>query len=215
MALYLTLWKEARSRSLVLAWRTVMNQLARRFTWKCWSMAWKQELCFLQYLPNIPAYLPLPRYFQRYSQSSTLPPRVSAVVEHSIILQISGEWHHMSDFGCWKPLEIERLVLRRSLFHIFSSSLKSGCTSYLHLTPYPSKTHTVTQRDFGSRKEKASKTLHWALKHAKIYQALRMETCQGEAFLGKRKADLPNRAILQGPTPIPLNKAWTRRCQSQ
>lgn len=44
-------------------------------------------------------------------------------------------------------------------------------------------THTVTQRDFGSRKGKASKPLHWALKCAKIYQALRMEACQEEEFL--------------------------------
>lgn len=124
-------------------------------------------------------------------------------------LQISGEWHHMSDFGCWKPLEIERRVLGRSLFHIFSSSLKSECMSYLHSTPYPSETHTVTQRDFGSRKEKASKTLHWALKHAKIYQALRMETCQGEAFLGEREADLPKRAVLQGLPSLSTKHEYT------
>lgn len=84
-----------------------MNQLARRFTQKCWSMAWKQELCFLQYLPNIPAYLPLPRYFQRYFHSSTLSPRVSAVVEHSIICRFQESGTIWVTLGVGSPLKLK------------------------------------------------------------------------------------------------------------
>lgn len=66
-----------------------MNQLARRFRWKCWFMTWKEELGFLQYLPDIPAHLSLPSSFGRCSHSTTIPPQVSAV---------GWTQHHFADF---------------------------------------------------------------------------------------------------------------------
>lgn len=123
------------------------------------------------------------------------------------------EWHH-SGFGCWKPSEIE-IGLRKSLFHVFSFPMCKSITSPHDFALL--ETHNLTQRDFDSRQEELQK--HWVLKRANIYQALRMETCQGEAFLCERKADLPKRERCSPHPPSPPSqKSMSRalsRCQSQ
>lgn len=159
-----------------------MNQLARRFRWKCWFMTWKQELGFLQYLPDtpVPSQLLLKLFSQHHSStsgfSSWLNRAPLCTFQRSGIIQVT--------LGAGSPLKSKDLCSGRvcSTFFSFHSRLdvqNHHVSAWLHAV----ETNTVIQRDFGSRKEKASKTLHWALKCAKIYQALRMETCQGEAFL--------------------------------
>lgn len=119
-------------------------------------MTWKQELGFLQHLPDVAAHLSLPSSFQSCSHSTTLPQLASVV---------GWTRHHFAEFrgmapyfGCWKPSEIEELVLRKSLFHISSFPLKFQCAnpSLLHLTPHCWR-HTLWYRGILALEKKCFK----------------------------------------------------------
>lgn len=162
----------------------------------------------LQHLPDAAAYLSLPSSFQNCSHSTALPPLASAV---------GWTQHHFAEFRGMAPYKwlwlLEALWNWRTLAqeefvpHFFLStevSMYKSITSPLDSALL--ETRTVTQRNFGSRKEKLQN--HWVLKRGNIYQALRMETCQGEAFLWERKADLPKRErCFPHPPSPPLKKA--------
>lgn len=156
-------------------------------------MTWKQELGFLQHLPDVAAHLSLPSSFQSCSHSTTLPQLASVV---------GWTRHHFAEFRGMAPYKwlwlLEALWNWRTCAqeefvpHFFLSTEVSMCKSIT--SPFDSillETHTVIQRDSGTRKEMLQK--HRVLQRANIHQARRTETCQGETFLCERKADLPKR----------------------
>lgn len=164
-------------------------------------MTWKQELGFLQHLADVAAHLSLLSSFQRCSHSTSLPPFASAV---------GWTLHHFAEFRGMAPYKWLWL-LEEFVPHFFLSSEVSMCKSIT--SPLDSallEPPTLTQRDFGRRKEKLQK--HWVLKCANIYWALKMETCQGEAFLCERKADLLKRER-ERCSPILPSTALKRVCQ--